>query len=799
MLLQELKVIFRKLQQEINYTLINLTGLTLGISFSFLICVYVSDQLAFDEHIPHAVDIYRIAADFKINNNRDIYANTPRPVGPALVREYPGIVAATKIIGYDGLQNHHGYLKAGEDLVYSTDLFLADSNFFKVFEVPLLAGTYQALHEPNTAVISSSMAKNLFGTQDAMGKSFVLDNQKELVVRGIFPNHEKPTYLRYEVLVSYTTYYDTERSERWWFGGHCFTYIRTRPGFDPNTIYANWQPFYDQHMKATMDQMNGIADLMLQPLTELYLAPEYIWEPYAHGSWQSIFIFSAIGIFLLLVACFNFTNLSLSQSLYRQKEVSVRKVLGAGNWSLIRSRVLQSVILSVFAGLLAISLLSTLVPIFNKLTITPLSVDFMQHPERLLWILLLSGACGVVSSIYPAIYEASFRFFLGAAAFSAKSEKGLLLRKVFVTGQLVISMMLIISTMVVIDQINYVKDRDLGFEADHLVILHIVDRQVKRNMGAFVEDIRNLAGVESVARLGESPKTGFNEFSYMMQNKSGEYVACPSQTIAAGLGFVNTMGLELMAGRMFETEDVQYQGLLINEFLAARMGYTPEEAVGARVIFGQEGLQNRKVIGVINNFSMGSAQEPLQAITIGHRNSRSFLLVRLGTGDSQQTLDQMGQVWARHGSGIPFSWSFFQTEMDGLLGKENRLYRLLILGSLLIIFISSLGLLGLISHVATHKVKEIGIRKVMGAAHRHLAWVMIRDFVKTYSWALVIGSGLAWYLASSWLSAYAYRVDFNWGNILVAGMISLAIVLFTLSIHTIRVIQSDPVDSLKYE
>lgn len=798
MLLKELKIVFRKLQRDINHTLINLIGLTIGISFSFLIYDFLRIQLSYDQHIDHADQIYRVSSDFVINGHRDIYANTPRPMAPTLQEEFPGVVAATKIAGYNGLTIHTGYLQTGEKQILSERLFAADSNFLKVFEIPMVSGGSDALKHPKTAIVSETMAMKLFNSLDVIGETMVLENQSEVEITGVFKDHQQPTYLDFEVLVSYTTFFNNKQGEIWWYGSHVMTYIRTVPEFHPNDIYRNWDPFFTKHMKPTFDELNGTAKIIIQPLKELYLWEPYIWEPFPHGNKGELIIFASIGVFLLLVGCFNYMNLTLSQSYQRQKEVGIKKVLGANIAQLIKHRVIESLIIGWSASLLAISLLSAFNPVVTNVASDIAPIEFLERPISILIVFGIGTVCGLLSSVYPAMVESRFRW---SRLKKESPKKGhLAIRKLFVLGQQMIAVVLIGGTLVVVDQINYVKDRDLGFEPANLVIIPVKERQLWKNIDAFTNDLRQESGIESFTMMDESPKTGLNEFTYMIQNAAGEFISNPSQTIGITEDFIETTKLELLAGRRLSKRDDDYTGVIINRFLAEKMGYTPEESIGARLKFGVSDEVERKVIGVVENFSMSSALVPQQAMTLGYSKATvRLILARISESNFQETLARIDEIAQNHGANLPFSYNLFQSEMNDMLKSEHRLYQLLILGSFLIIFIACLGLLGLIAHTANRRTKEIGMRKVLGADMPDLLWVLVREFVYTYCWAFLIGAAIAWFFTTNWLDEYAYRVSFNWGNLAIAGIAGLLIVLLTLTVNTLRVIQANPVQSLRYE
>lgn len=795
MLLKEIRLAFRRIITDINYSIINLIGLTISISFSFLIYIYISDETSFDQHIPDADNIYRISSDFELSGHRDIYSNAPRPMGPALVDEFPSILAATKIMGYNGLQNHSGYIRSNEKTIHSPHLFAADSNFLKVFNLPLLEGNANGLHHPNTTLISEAMALKLFGkATGVIGEKIKLENEMTVEVSGVIKEQSQPTYLPFEVIVSYTTFYSTSESEIWWYGGHVYTYVRTQSDFDPELINENWQPFYDKYMKSTFDELNGTAKIIFQPLRKLYLSPEFIWEPYPHGSMGNIRIFASIAIFLLVVAGFNYINLSLSHSYYKQDEVWVRKVLGASKSNIVRQQLLESLILSFFTSLLSISLLSTIFPLFTDQLRHSYPFSFIKHPGMIAMIFGMSALLAIFSNIYPATYLA--RHF----KYQGPSEKKIIIRRIFVTGQQVIAIVLIVCTLVVVDQINYLKNMDVGFDQNGLILVNIRDSKIKKNLDAFQHSVDNIAGVLGTTRIDETPRSGPNEFTYLIQNKNGEYVSNPSQTLEVGLNFLSTLGMELIAGRPFSREDHEYQGVIINSFLAEKLGYEFDEVIGVKIKFGEDDERSRSVIGVVKDFRMGSAQQMSQSMTLGYwATSNRHLMIRLQPGHEKEVLDLIRDEWLAFGSDLPFQYAYVSDEFDFLLEAENRLYSLLIIGSVLIIFISCLGLLGLTAHTVAHRTKEIGIRKVMGAGSIQLYLLILKDFFKTYLIALLIGLLIAWFIATWWLENYPVRVNFDMINYGITSFISFTIILLTLSFHAVKAIYANPAESLRDE
>ncbi len=781
------------------YTFINIIGLTLGISFSFLIFLYVSYELSFDDHIDQSENVYRLAADFTLDGHRDIYSNVPRPIGAALVREYPGIKSSVRLVGYNGLQVHEGLIWDEEDYVTSKNAFVVDSSFFEVFRLPLIAGdSSTALKEPKSIVISESMANNIFGGETALGKLLKLEEGEEAVVTGIFADIDKPTYLPFDILISYNTYFNYQYAADWWYGAHVYTYVRTTPEFKPSDVNNNWLPFFEKYMKQTFDRLNGTADVIFQPLTSLHLAPEYIWEPYAHGSLQNVYVFIVVGAFLLIVACFNYTNLALSKSLSRAKEVGVRKALGASKQSLSFQFISESVLTALIASLISISFIIAILPTFNQLVGQNLTLNFLDKPLTLLIILCIGVVVGIISGVYPAFHISSLeaaKVLKGGLTDSGSNN--LSVRKGLVMFQQVISLSLIICTLVVIDQVVFARHRDIGFDKDNLVLIDLRDEAIRSKIKAFQQDVSNIAGVENVTRMNDTPMSGLNEFSYMVEKANGEFESIPTQLMEVSDNYLETMGIELLSGRTFIEADSNYKSVLINKYQANYLGYTTQEVVGARFRFPEDD-EKRTIIGVVNNFSMGSATDPLKSLTISYYNGgRRYMGIRVSNQNQAEVIEKIAMLWKSYEPTYPFEYTFMDEQLDSLLGKEDRLYNLLVFGSILIIFVSCLGLFGLVSFTALQRTKEIGIRKVLGANSFKLYYTLIHDFIKLSAMAFVIAAGFSWYFGTMWLDNFAFRTDFDWFNLIIAALASILITLITLSYHAQKVIKANPVDSLK--
>ncbi|MTI40110.1 ABC transporter permease, partial [Fulvivirga lutimaris] len=766
----------------------------------FLIFLYVSYELSFDEHIDEGENVYRLAADFTLDGHKDVYSNVPRPLGAALVSEYPGITSSVRLFGYSGLQVHEGVIwNKNEDYITAKNAFVVDSSFFQVFRLPLISGdSATALNEPNSIVISETVSRNLFGDQPALGKRVKLQEENEAVVTGVFKDIDKPTYIPFDVLISYNTYFDYNYAEDIWYGAHIYSYVRTTSSFKPADVNDHWQPFYEKYMKETFDILNGEAEIIFQPLTSLHLAPELIWEPYDHGSEQNVYVFVIVGVFLLIVACFNYTNLALSKSLSRAKEVGVRKALGASRQSLSIQFISESIVTALIAAVISISFIIAILPTFNQLVGQELTINFIENPMSLFIIISIGIVVGIISGVYPAFHISS----LEAASIlkgstTDKNGSNLTVRKGLVMFQQAISLSLIICTLVVIDQVTFVRQRDIGFDKDNLVLIHLKDEAIRSKIKTFQQEVSEIPEVQNVTRMNDTPMSGLNEFSYQVEQSNGEFQSIPTQLLEVSDNYLETMDIKLLAGRTFIEADTNYRSVLINEYQAAYLGYTPEDVVGARFKFPED-TEERTIIGVVNNFSMGSATDPLKSLTMSYHNGgRRYMGIRVQAENQAEAIEKIETLWKSYGPAYPFEYTFMDDELDSLLGKEDRLYNLLVFGSILIIFVSCLGLFGLVSYTALQKTKEIGIRKVLGANSFTLFYTLIQDFIKLLFFAFVIAAIVSWYFGKTWLDNFTFRTDFDWSNVIIAALATILITLFTLSYHAQKVISANPVDSLK--
>ncbi|MFY0689220.1 MAG: ABC transporter permease [Cyclobacteriaceae bacterium] len=786
------KIFLRKFLRHPSKYIFNLVGITLSLCFSYVIYSHISNELSYDEHHTNKNRVYRLTSDFTFEGQSDRYANTPRPVGAALVREYPGIVASVKIIGFNGLQNHSGYLNVNGSSIRSKQLFASEATFFEVFDQELISGTKDALKEPNSIVITQSLAKKLFGEAPPMGQIITLEDNVKVEIKAVIKDSDNSTHLPFEALVSYSTYFDTENTEKWWFGGHVYTYVLTTETFNPKTVYNDWDTFHNKYFKSTLEPLNGQAKIIFQPVTDIHLAKPLIWEPYPHGNKSNLIIFGAIAIFLLVMACFNQINLSLSSTFKDMSHVATKKAFGARRSDLIKSDLIESAYMWLLGALHSIALLAALVPAFSQYFNLTASLERIGRHLWLLEIALIAVICSVIAAIVPAIINSRTSQYTlrSSAQYFFRS------RRTITTLQQVLAFSIVTFTLVVFAQIQFVQNRDHGFESDNLLIINIEGIQFKNELTGLINDLRSHASINGVSLADETPLTGINEFTFQIQAPEGKFTSTPSQTIAVGDDYLSTMGLKLLAGRPLDKRDNHYRGVLINQRLADKHQIDINNFSKVRMRFNDNESTERWIVGVVENFSLGSAHEKTQGMAIGYRDGkRNNLIVSAPSNE----LTRIKQIWNDNVDGYPMIYAYMTDELNLLHEAEVNLYHLLVIGCFMIILIAMLGQIGLSVDLAMKRSKEIAIRKVCGANNSSLVVLMFKGFMINMAVTILIGSGVAWYLSNQWLNNFHYRLEFNFQWVFIAGLISILPIVGVTFIHTLKISQSNPAVSLKFE
>ncbi len=822
MLRNNLKIAVRSITKQPFFSVLNTFGLAIGIAGSILIGLFIHDELSFDKMFKDADRIYRINIDNQTSGEYSEYASAPGPMAAVLLEDCPQVESITRFRNVDGVlvRKPEATLNIKEPHVVA-----ADSSFFNVFGIDLLEGNAKtALNEPNKLVITETAAKNLFGTDNVLGQNLLLNNEDIYVVTGVLADFPNNSFLRdHQIFLSISSFKDAETTawNTWYFP----TFVKIKP----NTSVDNLQAFLDtvkerylipwamtfvpgltvESARAAEKASGNFMRFNTTALTDIHLySSNRRGEFSPNGDIQNVTIMSVIGFFLLLLAAVNFMNLSTAQSLKRAKEVGIRKTLGSSRFGLIKQFLTESILLSMFSLLIAVFIAALLLPLFNELAGKSIAIP-LTNP--LFWILLLSGGLllGLISGGYPALFMSRF--------IPAKVLKGGLdrvdggqVRNTLVIFQFVISIFLIVSTLVVFQQVDFIRNKDLGFNKDQVLIVDDLKAAgIQKN--SFKERVKQLSQVANVSLSSYLPtpsergsityflEGAINEGSFKSEN------ALIIEQWEVDHDYIPTLDLKLIAGRNFDVNhSTDSSGLIINESTATMLGIQPEEAIGLRLTTDfhrpdKENMQFLTVIGVVKNFHFESLRKDIDALSFVLGDDPNKMMVRLNTDNVSSTIEAIHEQWSKVAHGLPFNYYFMDESFNDTYREELRLGSIFITFASLSIFIACLGLFGLATFNAEKRTKEIGIKKVLGASVNQITFQLSFDFLKLVGWAILISLPLSWYGMNRWLENFSYRIEISWWTFTLAALLAILISLLTVSYQSIKAAIVNPVKSLRSE
>lgn len=812
MLRNYVKIALRSLLKNRTNTLINITGLSAGMVCCIFITMYVADELSYDRYWANGERIYRMALERKYPDRSTKYAIIPASYAQDVKREVPEVEESVRLISFGG--NAPTLLRYNDRTLEERNVMLADSGFFRVFQVPLLEGKPDAvLNRPNTVVLTQSTARRIFGNTNPVGKTLEIVQGPRLEVTGICEDLPKNVHFTFDFLASTRGFPLAEQTNHINFSAT--TYLLLKPGASPDAVQAkfpalvakyaagevqrNFGVDFEQYLKAG----NGYF-YFLQPLQTIHLDSNLENELQANGSRMLVYMFLLIAVFVLLIACINFMNLATARSSERAKEVGIRKSLGSTNGQLAAQFLIESVLLSVFSFVLALVLVVLVLPLFNELAGKELSAGFLIQWTTLPVLFGLAVLVGLLAGSYPAGVLSSFEPIKVLKGKFLSTRQGHMLRNGLVVFQFGISIILIISTLVVYQQLRYVQNKELGF-AKEAVINVQTGGFLGNKSQAFKQDISRIAGVETVGGTTATPGQP-NYFGITFRN-DGDKETVTGRGLVVDDQYLQTLKMNMAAGRPFARAFNDSLSLIINEEAAKELGL--ENPVGKRVIspddFGREGDAEVvfTVVGVVKNFHFASLHQRIAPLFIlndrwfGRNNNQ--IVMRIQSANPQAVVAQTERVWKRYLPDQPFHYSFLESDWGALYQSEQVSQRIFGVFSLLAILIACMGLLGLAIYIIQQRTKEIGVRKVLGASTPSIIALLSKDFLKLVLIAFVVASPLAWYAMNQWLQDFAYKIAIEWWVFAVAGLLAVGIAVITVSFQSIKAALMNPVTSLRAE
>lgn len=787
-----LRVALRNLWRHRGFSLINIIGLSVGMAAFFLIFLYVCFELSYDSFHSKADRLYRIVSDVKTSTETFHYNAPPAPASAGMPDYLPEVQSVMRII-----LGGNWMVIRGDRAFELDDVAMADSNFFGVFDFPILKGNpLTALRDPFSVVLTESAAKKFFGNADPMGQSLTLTRgQFHGTVTGVMRDLPENSHIKASMIISLTTF--TMKLGRDfvkdWDNYNVNEYLLLKPGADPAALQAKFPDYLQKMAGSQLHPEQKMPTLLLEPVRDVYL---YSTRDGARtGNIANVKIFSIIGFFILLIAAINFVNLTTARSAERAKEVGIRKVVGAGKGMLAGQFIGESILLCLMAFLFSLLLAQLLLPAFNQLAgkvVCPGVFSQARYPLILLGISLLIG---IAAGLYPALVLSSFQPMAVLKGRFSMGTRGLVLRKTLVIVQFTIAIGLIIGTLVVYRQLGFMRSQDLGFSMDQELVLDTRDDSAKM---AFKQEVSRMPGVLATSLSSSNPGMGIYNNNIKIQNYRGDMQTVDIDTYAVDFDYLAQLNMKIVAGRPFSREFVSDTafGIILNQTAVRTLGYpSPELAIGKRY-----GNYSGTIVGVVKDFHFHSLQESIKPLGLFCQPKDGDLLcVKIEGRQVPATLAAIQQKWKQMLPDRPFTYFFLDEFFDRQYRAENRFGKLFLNFAILAILISCLGLMGLASYSTLQRTKEIGVRKVIGASVGNIIVLLSGDFLKLVGWSFLIAAPLSWFFTHRWLLDFAYRIRIGWEIFLAAGLLAMLIALFTISFQAIRAAIANPVRSLRSE
>lgn len=783
-----LKVAWRNLWRNKSFSAINILGLALGMAFSLLIFLWVQSELSVDAYHQNGSRLYQVYEreyyDHKVTGDYD----TPAPLAEELKKALPEVQYAVTL--EEG--NRINTFKAGNKLL-KMEGTAAKADLFKMFSFPLLQGSAQsALSSPASIAISRKMAGLFFGSpQVAMGKTIRYKNQKDFIVSAVFENLPDNTSRKFDYLINWEAFAQDHPWTNSWMARGPITYLMLKAGTDPLLTEKKITHFLDTYIKEQSAAYR--IQLGLQKFSEGYLHANFTNGKTSGGRIEYVHLFSLVAVFILLIACINFMNLTTARSVKRAREIGVRKAIGAMRGVLIRQFTGEAVLLAGCSMVVALLLVILLLPAFNQVTQKQIQLPLMQT-RFWLELMLFTVIIGIVSGSYPALYLSSFNPVTVLKGTVRLSTGSVWFRKGLVVFQFVLSVVLIIGTMVVSRQVDFLQHQNLGYDRENLIDLPF-EGVLSSSYDVFKTEASKIPGVSAVTHADNNPTDNDNNTNAVEWSGKDPGVKIQFAQTGVGYGFVSAMKLKLQQGRDFSKNfGTDSSAYLINETAAKTMGY--KDALGKPLMVnGQQG----HIIGVLKDFHFESLHQQIQPLFIRLTTGGSHILVRTKAGQTKQALNGLEQLCRELNPDFPFTYQFLDEEYQRLYASEQLAGKLSHVFALMAIFISCLGLLGLAMFTAEQRVKEISIRKVLGASAGSIFTLLSAEFLGLITIAFIIASPLSWYGMNKWLDGFAYRTAIQWWMFALSALIVLAITLLTVSFQAVKAALANPVKSLKAE
>ncbi len=801
-----IKIAFRNILRSKGFSFINMFGLATGMTTCMLIMLYVVDESSYDKHHQDGHTLYRIAAEVK----GEKWVAAPAPMAEALKRDFPEVVQSARLLRFPGAEKMLLKYEQNQKQFFENNAYYVDSTFFQLFTYEFKFGDIRsALNGPNTIVISEEVATKFFGNENPVDKVLKVGLQFgefSYTIKGVFRNNDNKSHIPANLFLSMVNgdLGGWVKSQTKWATNSIFhTYVKLKEGSDAHAFEAKLGDFLNRNGGEEFKAAGFEKTLFIQPVEEIYLHSDYGYEVSSNGNIRYLYIFSSIAAFVLLIACINFMNLSTARSEKRAKEVGIRKVNGTDRSSLIGQFLGESLLMSGLALVLTIIMIQLLIPAFNELTHKKLSL--IQLPNIFIWLTSLTLLTGLLAGLYPAFYLSSFKPIAVLKGATRSAISAVTIRKALVVFQFSISIALILGAILIAQQMSFMSSQNLGFDKTRKIILPIQTGEANASTNTLKNELLNNSQVISVAKGGTYP--GIETITSMLFYAEGKAPTdnVELQTIYAEPGYIETLGIELLQGRGFAHEFKNDEGaLILNEAAIERLGYTVDNAIGKKAYFDyQNATTSMDIIGVVKDYHFQGLQQKIKPLALAvhpiFTGPSNYLILNVKTNHYTELIATLQKTWNKINPNSPFAYSFLDQDFQKNYEKEERTSRLIQYFTLVAILIACLGLFGLATFTAEQRIKEIGVRKVLGASVSQVVTLLSKDFMKLVLISIVLSSPIAYYGMKRWLEGFAYRIDIQWWVFVVAGGGAILIALLTISFQAIKSALMNPVKSLRSE
>ena len=788
-----LKIAWRNLLKNKIFSLINVMGLTIGITCCMMIFLYLMNEFSVDKFHSKGKSIYRVMRGFDITGTRDRTSFFSAPYGPALLNDFPADIAeAVRVLPTNGL------VSFGDRGFNEKKLYLTDTDFFTLFSFPLVKGnSATALKDPGSVVLTETTARKYFGNEDPMGKMVQLDKRFQLRVTGIAKDVPSNSHMDFDLVVPLSNY----SNDDWfnvWINNNMFVYVLLNQQSNKSALEKRFPAFMEKYMGKEMAQLGSKFDLALTPLQDIYFEHASSFDNVKHGDRTVVYIFLSIAVLILLIACINFMNLSTIRAVERAKEVGLRKVMGALRYHFAWQFIGESILLAVIACIFSVGLLELLMPVYSQLLGYSLTVSWTRPPVYL----FLAGTIlvvGFLAGSYPAFFLSNFSPIQALKGKLKLGKGGAFFRQALVVVQFSISVFLIIGTIIIMNQMNFVKNKELGYDQERSVVVPLDNNDIHAARYNFKNELERDNHVASVSLMSGEPGGFFDIHTFKVEGTNDQ--VWKLRTDFADFEYVKTLDLKLVAGRDFSS---QYStdttdAAIINRTAATKLGFTPEQAVGKWIQNSIRDNSKRRIIGVVEDFNFLSLKENMDPLVISPSEDRRVAVIKLKPGNLPAAIASIKNIYSKVAPVYPFEYNFLDQKFDILYKTDIRQQTILGIFSGLAIFIACLGLFGLASYTATKRTKEIGVRKVLGSSVRNIIVLLSKDLLKPVLLATIIAIPIGYYAMNTWLENFAYRTKMEWWVFALAALITISIALLTVSFKALKAALTNPVTSLRSE